>query len=358
MAMSEPNQVQLKRKRNEEPLDVLLLQGGDRSGDRPAEGTRYVRQRNENDTGDKGEIEQPKQDTTNGQKSTRRPAPNGARRIFELQHKPNDASRKRKKSDDNEEDIATFVEKKIKHQVEAATERKAPEERSAPATPLKRPGKGSSLRTPTKPAKPAETEHERKQMEAMAAYMHEAALEELKTETRPKAVTTPKLSGARSREIHRQRAATNGSISIKSEMDLDDDDDTYVYDTYILAPATDVGAIQVDELGQLDNVGYLVITEDDRSLWETYLEDEPSEKDWNSDDDDENAEGYYAADYPDDEVFSDEDGLGGYGYVHRGAPNDEEWDQDTGAYSDDEYQIRNGQVPQRFREFEREAFGR
>jgi hypothetical protein len=354
MAMSEPAQVQLKRKRNEEPLDVLLLEGA-----AEPKHTRYVRQSGEGKTPENDKIHQPTQNAVIPRTRARQPTPNAAKRIFELQHKPSSISRKRNSGDD--EELATFVEKvekKTRQKVETATQQRAPEEESAPATPLKRPGKGSTLRTPTKPAAPAETEVERRQMEAIAAYMHEAALEEIKTETRPKTVAAPKLSGARSREIHRHRAATNGSVSVKSEMELDDDD-SYVYDTYILAPTTDVGAIQVDELGQLDNVGYLVITDDDRSLWETYLEDEPSEKDWNSDEDDENAEGYYAADYPDDELLSDDEiEWVGYGYMHRGAPNDEEWDEDTGAYSDDEFKIRNGQVPQRFREFEREAFGR
>ena len=354
MAMSEPAQVQLKRKRNEDPVDYLEIQGAD---GRLGEGARYVRQGNEKKARKDGELEQPTQDTVLPRASTTPPNQNAAKRIFELQHKPSSISRKTKSGDD-EEDIATFVERKSKQNVETATQQRAPEEKSAPTAPLKRPGRGSNLRTPNIPSAPAETEVEMKQMEAMAAYMHEAALEEIKMETRPKTVAAPKLSGARSRAIHRQRAATNGSISVKSEMELDDDD-SYVYDTYILAPTTDIGAIQVDELGQLDNVGYLVITEDDRSLWETYLEDEPSDKDWDSDDDDENAEGYYAADYPDDELLSDDEkDRDAYGYMHRGAPNDEEWDQDTGRYSDDEYKIRDGQVPQRFREFEREAFGR
>lgn len=354
MAMSEPAQVQLKRKRNEEPLDFLVLEG--QRGDSPAEGRHYVRQKRAEDAVGDDEVKPCTHDAVVSRTRAKQPNRSTSKRVFELQHKPSNISRKRKPGEDDE--IATFMEKKARHEEEVATQQKASEEESAPATPLKRPGKGSSLKTPTKPAAPAETEAERKQMEAMAAYMHEAALEEIKKETRPKTVAAPKLSGARSRELHRQRAATNGSISVKSEIELDDDD-SYVFDTYILAPATEIGAIQVDELGQLDNVGYLVIREDDRSLWETYLEDEPSDKDWNSDEDDENAEGYYAADYPDDELLSDDESeLDGYGYMHRGVPNDEEWDEDTGAYSDDEFNIRNGQMPQRFREFERQAFGR
>jgi hypothetical protein len=270
--------------------------------------------------------------------------------VFELQRKPLTASRKRK---DAEEDIATFVEKKQRNKYGVAenTEQSVPEEDSEPARPLKRPGQGSRLRTPTKPTPRAETDVERKEMEALAAYMHSAALSELSSKPAAKSapVSTPKLSGARSQALHRQRAATNGSISA---MDLDDED-SYVYDTYILAPSTDMGAVQVDELGSGGSVGYLVIREDDRSLWETYLEEDGSEGDWDSEEDDENAENYYGAEYPEDEELTDdEDPWGGSVIAPRGAPADEEWDNYTGAYSDEEEVIKNGEVPRRFRHLE------
>ena len=119
------------------------------------------------------------------------------------------------------------------------------------------------------------------------------------------------------------------------------EDSDYVYDTYILAPSSGLGATQVaaDEVKALDNVGYLVITEEDRDLWETYLEDEPSDRDWDSEEDDENAEGYYGAEYPEEEMASDDEfNRNAYGYRHGNASDEEEWDADHGTYSDDEYE--------------------
>ncbi|EGP88731.1 uncharacterized protein MYCGRDRAFT_108533 [Zymoseptoria tritici IPO323] len=113
------------------------------------------------------------------------------------------------------------------------------------------------------------------------------------------------------------------------------------------------GAVQVDDSIDTANVGYLVITDEDQDVWETYLEDDPSDKDWNSDEDDENAEDWYGADYPDDEMASDDEfGRGEHGYRARGAADDEEWDEDTGAFSDDEYERQMNpwrkQTPQSF----------
>lgn len=47
------------------------------------------------------------------------------------------------------------------------------------------------------------------------------------------------------------------------------------------------------------------------------------------------AEGYYGADYPEDEVASDDEyGRGAYGYRQAGS-DDEQWGSDDGAWSDD-----------------------
>lgn len=53
------------------------------------------------------------------------------------------------------------------------------------------------------------------------------------------------------------------------------------------------------------------------------------------------AEGYYGADYPEDEVASDDEfGRGAYGYRHA-ASDDEQWDSDTGAWSEEEDTMQN-----------------
>jgi len=53
------------------------------------------------------------------------------------------------------------------------------------------------------------------------------------------------------------------------------------------------------------------------------------------------AEGYYGADYPEDEVASDDEfGRGAYGYRNT-ASDDEQWDSDPGAWSDEEDVMQN-----------------
>jgi hypothetical protein len=190
--------------------------------------------------------------------------------------------------------------------------------------------------------------------QGLANDLHAFAQQVVASETKPKVTAMPKLSGTRSRELHKQSMARNGTKAVDHDGDADmEDESDYVYDTYVLAPSSGDGAIQVDGGGSSGNVGYLVITDEDQDVWETYLEDEPSDKDWNSDEDDENAEDWYGADYPDDEMASDDEfGRGEHGYRARGAADDEEWDEDTGEFSDDEYERQMNpwrkQTPQNF----------
>jgi len=122
---------------------------------------------------------------------------------------------------------------------------------------------------------------------------------------------------------------------------MEDDDAGYVYDTYVLAPTA--GDARLERMGDLggDKVGYLVIAEDDQSIWETFVEGEAGDEERETDEEDENAEDYYGADYPEDELASDdEEGRNAYGFRARGASDDEEWDADTGMYSDEEEEDR------------------
>ena len=75
-----------------------------------------------------------------------------------------------------------------------------------------------------------------------------------------------------------------------------DNDDDYVYDTFIRHVARPsephssrsqnyVDPLKSDGLGSL---GVLVISEEDEEIWEHYVEDEEDGKDWNSDEEDEN----------------------------------------------------------------------
>lgn len=250
--------------------------------------------------------------------------------------------------------IATVIEKKkVKHTKEdlldLAERRTASSATAQPTSQvLKRPGKGAAIRNNGQTsdkvqvpstAQPSKTDPH---LQDMADSLHKFALEEAAKEAapKPKITSVPKLPPQRSLELHRQRASQPDAKMQDHQTDAStdaEDDSDYVYDTYVLAPTSGAGAAQIGAAGTFGNVGYLVITEEDQAIWETYLEDEPSEKDWESDEDDENAEDWYGADYPDDEIASDDEyGRNVYGYRARAGSDDEEWDADTGNFSDDE----------------------
>ncbi|CAK3998790.1 Hypothetical predicted protein [Lecanosticta acicola] len=248
-------------------------------------------------------------------------------------------------------------------------ERDAAEKKDTPPAPqvLKRPGKGAAIRSAARSLENDQGSSSNIQpvvhpkLQEVADSLHSFAVEEAAMEAAPKPRITsaPKLPPQRSLELHRQRASQVNTQTQHYYMDVatDTDDDTdYVYDTYVLASSSGAGAAQVGEEGALGNVGYLVITEEDQAIWETYLEDDPSEKDWDSDEEDENAEDWYGADYPDDELASDDEyNRNAYGYRAHAGSDDEEWDAETGNLSDDEANHesrpwRKG-TPQQFSEY-------
>ena len=168
------------------------------------------------------------------------------------------------------------------------------------------------------------------------------------------------ISGALSRD---------GSLkSQKSNSTVDDDtDEDFVYDTYVryerLSILSTTGQPKLDinafghELG-FNSVGILDIsTQEDQELWEQFADDQESDKDWNSEEEDENgmiaahwsmrretelthaAEDFYGNDYPEDEIDS-EDEMGRGSYDHRKvASDDEEYDENMDAWSQDDKDI-------------------
>ncbi|KAF2766080.1 hypothetical protein EJ03DRAFT_318383 [Teratosphaeria nubilosa] len=86
-------------------------------------------------------------------------------------------------------------------------------------------------------------------------------------------------------------------------------------------------------------IGYLIISEDDESVWEKFMEAAESEGAFETDDEDENAEDWYGADYPEDEMAQDDEfGRGAYGYREGGGSDCESWDgkEEEGVWSDGE----------------------
>ncbi|KAI1816211.1 hypothetical protein GGS20DRAFT_539360 [Poronia punctata] len=107
-----------------------------------------------------------------------------------------------------------------------------------------------------------------------------------------------------------------------------DSDDDYIIDTYIRVPASSMG----DHVPP-QKVGLLVFDEEP-DIEFFYGGEEESEDEWAEDEEDENAENYYTADYPDEEVDTDDEfDKNAYAFRTRNASDLEEYD--VGGESDD-----------------------
>ncbi|KAI1340503.1 hypothetical protein F5Y15DRAFT_378816 [Xylariaceae sp. FL0016] len=124
-----------------------------------------------------------------------------------------------------------------------------------------------------------------------------------------------------------ERHANEPPKSVDEEMvDADDDivsdsdDSEYIIETYVRMPASKMGS-QVPP----QSVGLLVF-DDEPDIEYFYGEGDESEEEWAEDEEDENAENYYAADYPDEEVASDDEyNRNAYSYRNGNASDLEEF---------------------------------
>ncbi|KAL4874139.1 hypothetical protein BDV12DRAFT_2796 [Aspergillus spectabilis] len=125
----------------------------------------------------------------------------------------------------------------------------------------------------------------------------------------------------------------------------DDNDEDYVYDTYIRRPLPDRGLL-TDPLFNLDvdqeawlrhhgidssrqDIGVIIITPEDEVYWEDFAEDEDDEDRWDSEDGDSNAENNPANDYPDEDLSWDDeedDAAAIYRKYRHDRSDDEEFD--------------------------------
>lgn len=143
----------------------------------------------------------------------------------------------------------------------------------------------------------------------------------------------PKAPALRYKDRHPERSAKDSN-----SMDVDSDD--FVYDTYvreIILPGAD-GKVPEPE----GTVGFIVLTEKDEEWW---FDEDESDREFDTDDEDENAEDYYANDYPEDEL-SDDDEFDRDPYTYHRGEDDEEYDLDDNAESDvDDKQAFRQTVP-------------
>ncbi|KAI1078449.1 hypothetical protein F5B20DRAFT_229917 [Whalleya microplaca] len=125
-----------------------------------------------------------------------------------------------------------------------------------------------------------------------------------------------------------------------ADVDISDSDDgSYIIETYVRVPASKMG-----EHVSPQNVGLLVF-DADPDLEFFYGEGTDSEDEWAEDDEDENAENYYTADYPDEEVASDDEyDQNAYIFRNGNASDLEEYDlkdeSDESAWSDKDVESR------------------
>ncbi|ORY70131.1 uncharacterized protein BCR38DRAFT_405773 [Pseudomassariella vexata] len=148
------------------------------------------------------------------------------------------------------------------------------------------------------------------------------------TRTRPKSQSQPRFKpkAPAKRYVERHPEAVEKEMTdfdADADADISDtDDDDYIVETYVRVPASTMETKQVAP----QNVGLLVFdAEPDLDLF--YNEGTDSDDEYAEDDEDENAENYYTADYPDDEVASDDEfGQNPYSYRTGNASDLEEYD--------------------------------
>lgn len=227
---------------------------------------------------------------------------------------------KRKSTEDP--DIPTFVEKRAK--VDTKDERSAGDvgatqetAGSLPAQAMqeparKRPSKAARIRQ--MPKVKDDSSIDPGLMEQMQAFALEVAAEE--QEKAPRAVSTQ---------------------SQEEDDSMDIDESNTVYDVYVRT------MIPVDAIDFNDpSFGVLRIAEEDEEYWEQFTGDDDAGSQVADDEEDENAEDWYGADYPEDELSSDDErdetGTTYRRYRRYGSDDEEygvgEWDEEKQRYYD------------------------
>lgn len=134
--------------------------------------------------------------------------------------------------------------------------------------------------------------------------LEEAARDEVRE--KPKVTSIPKKPVQRYKDrfpkeyaaqvAARSKTQTPGLSQDNVDVDMDtSDEEDYVYDTYVRTKEPVMLPSMDKDDAAHDKIGYLVITEQDQPFWETYFEDEDSEKEFESDDEDENGETWPSA---------------------------------------------------------------
>ncbi|KAF2653128.1 hypothetical protein K491DRAFT_769630 [Lophiostoma macrostomum CBS 122681] len=219
--------------------------------------------------------------------------------LFENRASPQTAS---EGHDDGEAVQASPVEQPGKNEAQSTS---APRKRPGASTALK----GKLPQTPQKASgKEGPSEETIRQFQAFSHAVEKDDLTAPAPRPSPSKFT-PKAPKLRFKDRHPEQAA---ALRSKDPNSMDVDTDDYVYDTYvreIMLPDAD-GQVPEPE----GTVGFIVISEEDEEWW---FGDDESDKEFDTDEEDENAEDYYGNDYPEDELSSDDEfERDPYSYYH------------------------------------------
>jgi hypothetical protein len=203
-----------------------------------------------------------------------------------------------------------------------------------PTRPRKRPGAGSALHPTAKPAVqrlPLATKPSANDVRELEAFSKEVEkVDNLEIPFPSPSKHKPKVPARRFADRHPEQAAAlashNGLANGNDNGDAMDIDSEYVIDTYIREP------ILPDAPAPTGTIGLLVISEEDADWWDN---EETSDREFDTDDEDENAEDYYANDYPEDEMSDDDEfDRNLYQKKYRHGSDDEEFN--AGSDDDDD----------------------
>ena len=275
-----PNTISIKRKRTDTPVDSLRIEHGEKE---------IKRQRSSNFAYRR--LTKPGDDVQ--QTSSAPPTPTLARR-FRL----DPVSRIGAKRHFVEEQEVTK-----KEDIPTGGQVQAPVPEALPERPRKRPGAGSALHHSAKPSihrKPPVTEPSENDVRNLEALSKEVEkVDNLEIPIPSPSKHKPKAPAKRFAERHPDKAAAlaaqDNSTVDGDAMDIDSE---YVYDHYVREP------VLPDAPAPTGTVGLLVISEEDADWWDN---EETSDREFDTDDEDENAEDYYANDYPEDEMSDDDE---------------------------------------------------
>jgi hypothetical protein len=232
----------------------------------------------------------------------------------------------RKRHFEEEQEAAKEDEISRKRQVQAPAPEAIAE--STPSRPRKRPGAGSALHPTAKPAAqriPQVTQpsdNDVRQLEALSKEVDK--FDNLEIPLPSPSKHKPKVPARRYAERHPEIAAAHTPQHVSTNVGDDGDameiDSEYVIDHYIREP------ILPDAPAPTGTVGLLVISEEDADWWDN---EETSDREFDTDDEDENAEDYYANDYPEDEMSDDDEfDRNLYQKKYRHGSDDEEYNVD------------------------------